>query len=218
MKFAKYILLITLGYCSTGWAQLRWENRNLEIHPTISDTRVIAVFPFVNAGKRPIKIKEVRTSCGCTTASQEKEIYAPGEKGKITAILEIESRTGVQEKQVYVGTDEPGNSEWVLTFKATIPEVLKVEPIFLNWLKGEELKPKTVDVKVMNDFPVHHLDVTSTNPNMVAEVKHMEGSRDFKIIVTPRKVAGGTNAGLEIAPDFPKNPPKFFHVYTHAED
>ncbi|MGB8354199.1 MAG: DUF1573 domain-containing protein [Chthoniobacteraceae bacterium] len=213
----KYFLFIILGLCNTGWAQLRWDNRNLEIHPTITDTKIVAVFPFINAGKRPVKIKEVRTSCGCTTASMDKEIYTPGERGKITATLEIESRTGVQEKEIYVSTDDSGNSEQVLSFKATIPEVLKVEPIFLNWLKGEALTPKTVEVKVMNNFPVHHLDVTSTNPNMVAEVKQVAGSRDFKIIVTPKKVNGGINAGLEIAPDFPKNPPKFFHVYTHVD-
>jgi len=216
MRIAKYFLLLTLGLCSTGWAQLRWENRDLDLHPAISDTQVVAEFHFINAGKRPVKIKGVRTSCGCTTATREKEVYAPGEKGKITAVLEIGGRTGIQEKQVYVDTDEPGGGEWVLAFKATIPEVLKLEQIFVNWAKGEELKSKTVNVKVMNDFPVHHLEITS-DPNMVTEVKHAEGSRDFQIILTPKKSRDTINAGIEISPDFPKNPPKYFHIYTRAD-
>src|ERR1700722_12158125 len=100
MNFVKILLCLTFSLCSTGWAQLKWESRNLDLHPAISDTRVVANFYFINAGKRPVRIKNVTTSCGCTTASREKDIYAPGEKGKITAVLEVGSRTGVQEKQV----------------------------------------------------------------------------------------------------------------------
>ena len=59
--------------------------------------------------------------------------------------------------------------------------------------------------------------MTSTNPNMVAEVRQVQGSRDFQIVVTPKKTDEALKAGLEIKPDFPANPPKYFHVYTRVD-
>jgi hypothetical protein len=217
MKFVKIFLILTFLLCNRGQAQLRWETRSLEFHPSPSDTKVVADFPFTNTGRHPVKIKRVQTSCGCTTATPEKEVYAPGEKGKITAIFEIGSRSGEQQKNVYVSTDAPKEPDVVLTFKATIAKVLDVDPIFLNWQRDEELRPKTVNVTVMNGFPVTHLTVTCSNLNIAAEVKHKEGSRNFQIVVTPRKTEDGIGAGVEILPDYPKNPPKYFHVYTRVE-
>lgn len=218
MNLASYFLILTFGICETGMAQIRWGKRDLEFHPAPSDTQIVAEFPFTNVGKQPVKIKSVKTSCGCTTATMDKEIYAPGEKGKISAIFNIGERVGVQEKTVLVVTNDPKEPELVLSFKAIIPKILEVNPIFLNWLKGEELKPKTVDVKVLDSFPVHRLDAVSSNPNMLVEVKRVEGGHDFKITVTPRKTGGLFTSSIEITPDFPKNPPKYFHFYTRVDD
>src|ERR1700677_1861071 len=217
MNIAKYFLILTFALCSTGWAQLKWEKRSLEFHPSPSDTKVVAEFPFTNIGKKTVKIKEVKTSCGCTTATLDKDTYAPGEKGKITAIFDIGGRMGVQEKTIYVSTTDPKEPELVLNFKATIQELLELDNVWLNWLAGEELKPKIVNIKVSADYPIHHLDVTSTNPNMVAEIKHVEGTRDYQLIVTPKNTGAELHAGLEIKPDYPKDPPKYFHVYTRVD-
>jgi hypothetical protein len=217
MNIAKYFLILTFALCSTGWAQLRWEKRSLEFNPSPSDEKVVADFHFTNIGTKPIKIKEVKTSCGCTTATLDKDVYAPGEKGKITAIFDIGGRTGVQEKTIYVATNDSKEPELVLQFKATIPKLLDIDNIFLNWQRGEALTPKIVNIKVSGDYPIHHLDVTSTKPEMVAVVKHVEGTRDFQIIVTPKKTDAELDAGLEIKPDYPKNPPKYFHIYTRVD-
>jgi len=216
MRVTKFFLIATFAICGAARAQLQWENRDVELQPSISDTQLVANFYFVNAGNKTVKITGMRTSCGCTTASLEKNVYAPGERGKITAQMEIGGRIGAQEKHVYVTTDQ-SKQDWVLTFRAAIPEVLKVEPIFLNWSRGEELMPKTADVKVMNNFPVHHLELTSTSPNMAAGVKQISAT-DFQITLTPRKTGDVIKADIEIAPDFPKNPPKYFHIYTHVDN
>ena len=217
MKFANLFLLLTLALCATGHAQLKWEKRNLDFHPSASDTKVVAEFPFTNIGQKSIKIKDLQTSCGCTTATMAKEIYAPGEKGKITAIFDIGGRTGVQDKHIYVTTDDRKEPQLVLGFKATIPKILDVDPIFVNWATGDALKPRTVNVKVLGDFPVKRLAVTSTSPDMAFEVKHAEGSRLFQIILTPHATKDGISAGIEINPDYPKDPPKYFHVYTRVD-
>jgi Protein of unknown function (DUF1573) len=217
MNSAKLFFLVTLALCRSGLAQLRWENRELEFHPAPSESEVVANYRFTNTGKRTVTIREVKTSCGCTTATLEKRTYAPGEKGKITATFEIATRSGLQEKSIYVATDDPHEPELVLTLKATIPKVLDLSGIFLNWKQGEELKAKTVDVRVTDNFPVKNISVTSSNPDIGTEVKHTAGSKDFQIIVTPKKAGAAISAGLEVIPDFPNDNPKVFHVYVRVD-
>jgi Protein of unknown function (DUF1573) len=217
MKFVTTILVLTLGLSGAARAQLKWQTRKLDFNLGPSDTRVVAVFPFTNTGKKPIKFKEIKPSCGCTSATQDKDVYAPGESGKITAIFEIDGRTGIQQKEIYVASNDPKEPELLLSFKAVIPEILQIDNIFLNWKHGEELKPKTVNIKVMNGYQVHSLDVTSTKPEMATEVKHEEGSPDFQIVITPKNIKGELSAGLEVKPDFPKDSPKYFHIYLRVD-
>ena len=213
----KYFLIFTLGLCGTGWAQLSWETRSLEFHPSPTDTKVVAEFPFVNAGKTTVNIKEIKTSCDCTTSTLDKKVYAPGEKGKITAVFEIGDRIGLQEKILFVTSDDPKEPQVVLRFKAVIPQLLEIDTVFLNWVRGEALKPKIVNIKVSPDYPIHHLDVTSTSPDMTVEIKHTEGSGDYQLIVTPKKTDAELSASLEIKPGYPKDSPKSFHIYTRVD-
>lgn len=217
MNPVRIFLAVIFAISTTASAQLKWTKRTLEFHPAVTDTKVVAEFPFINIGTRAVKIDEVKTSCGCTTATLDKQVYAPGEKGKITAVFDIGSRTGIQQKHVYVSSNDPKEPQVMLTFTATIPKLLDVDPIFLNWVRGEELKPKTVTIKVMGNYPVEHLKITSTDPRMTTEVKHEAGSRLFQVICTPRPAGQGLSAGIEISPDYPKDPPKYYHVYTRVD-
>ena len=217
MNYAKLVCLIALGFSSSAMAQLHWEKRELEFRPSPSESEVVANYRFTNTGKRTVTIKAVKTSCGCTTATLEKKSYAPGEKGVITATFKIGTRSGVQEKTVYVATDDPHEPELLLTLRATIPKVLELSHIFLQWQPGEALNPKTVDVKVTDNFPVQALAITSSNPNIGTEVKRTDDGKIFKIIVTPKKSDAAMSGGLEIVPDFPKDNPKVFRIYVRVD-
>lgn len=207
-------LVLIFGVCGVARAQLRWESRSLEFHPSFADTKVTAEFHFTNIGQKPVRITDVTTSCGCTTAMLDKRhVYVPGEKGTITALFDIGGRNEPQKETLFVKTTDPKEPELVLQFTVAIPKLLDIDNIFLNWGRGEELKPKVVNIKILGDYPVHHLDVSSSNPNMTTEIRHAEGSRDFQLVVTPKK-ADGEFVIVDIKPDFPKDPPKIFHVYA----
>lgn len=49
-------------------------------------------FRFMNTGDKPLLIKNVITSCGCTSAEWSKEAYQPGEKGTIRLTYHPEGR------------------------------------------------------------------------------------------------------------------------------
>lgn len=61
-------------------------------------------FEFTNAGKAPILITNVESSCGCTTPEWSKGPVLPGKAGFVKAIFDPKDRPGVFEKEITVTT------------------------------------------------------------------------------------------------------------------
>ena len=141
------ILALTVGLTLNARAQLKFDQTDIELHPTVSDENAVAHFKYKNTGSKPIHINSVNTSCGCTVATLKSNDVPPGESGEITATLTIANRTGLQHKTVTVTTDDPAQPQTILTLRAMIPTLLEVQPIFVFWKQDEDIKPKTIKVK-----------------------------------------------------------------------
>ena len=104
MNRAILSLLALLGTLSFAQAQsaLRWDSKTLEFHPAASEKTVRAEFGFTNTAPQPVVIGAVKSSCGCTTVSLDKKVYAPGEKGRITGVFTPGRRQGVLTKAISV--------------------------------------------------------------------------------------------------------------------
>src|ERR1700737_3449713 len=102
----KVLLILMVGsFASTLHSELVWEQTQLELHPAVGDDTAIGHFKYQNKGGKPIAIKSVTTSCGCTAASA-KQSAGPGEAGEVTATFKIGDRTGMQQKAITVTTDD----------------------------------------------------------------------------------------------------------------
>ena len=192
----------------TARAQLTWEKTEVELHPAAADKQAVGTFRFENKTDKPIRILSVHTSCGCTTAGKTKDVVAPGEKSEITATFNIGDRTGVQQKQITVQTDDQKQPTTVLTLKAVIASPLELQPTFVFWQQGEEPKPKTIVAKTTKEIPVKHIDVTSSSPDFQATVEN-GANGEFRIKVQPKETKRTVAATLTIKPD---NPPKPYYV------
>jgi hypothetical protein len=51
-------------------------------------------FTFKNVGDEPLKIDRIKTSCGCTASSTEKDLIEPGEEGEVKVIYKTRNRSG----------------------------------------------------------------------------------------------------------------------------
>src|SRR5437763_8122569 len=94
--------ILFFALVSVVQADLKWDRpqQNFTVKP--GETAVVAKYRFTNAGKAPVTIDAVRTSCGCTTATLVKKEYLPGESGEIEARFEVGNRVGHQEKTILV--------------------------------------------------------------------------------------------------------------------
>ena len=163
-----------------------FEKTEVDLKPDLGAAQAVAVFKYENKGETPVHIKAVRPSCGCTTAALAKNDVAPGEKGEITATFNIGDRTGVQTKTVTVDTDDAKVPQTVLTFKATIAQLLDLQPTFVFWQANEPAQPKTIIAKVAKEVTVKKMDVVSSSGDFTAKVEPGKTAGEFKIQVQPK--------------------------------
>jgi hypothetical protein len=89
----------------------------------INEGQVVDVsYRFKNTGDRPLVIKSVNVSCGCTVAEKPEAPIAPGEEGIIKASFNSAGKVGSNTKDIYVYANTTGTEAHKLTFMV---EVLK---------------------------------------------------------------------------------------------
>ena len=200
MKTCTITLALSMFLAAAARGELKWEQTQLELHPSPTDQEAVGHFKYQNTGKTPVHFKSVHTSCGCTVAQTQKEEVPAGEKGEITATFKIGDRTGTQIKNITVETDDPAQAVTVLTLKAVLPELLDIKPSLVYWEGAEPPKPKTITVHAGKDFPVKELRVTSSSPDFQTKVQQV-GKGEFKIDIEPKQMTHSTATTLTIQPD-----------------
>jgi hypothetical protein len=197
-------------------AALEWENQVVDLHPGISDESAVAHFKYKNTGDKPVTIKSVRPSCGCTTAAPPTKPIAPGESGEIVATFHIGDRNGAQTKTIQVLTDA-NDASTTLTLHADVPRILVLTPTFLYWPSNQPIEPKTIEAKIGGDFPVTKLSLQCTDPSVESKAELVPNEKAFRITIAPKPGNRPVNASLRIEPDFPKGKPKIFSVYLRID-
>lgn len=205
-----FLGVLCLCLSLTARAELVWEKTELDLHPEMGAATAVGVFKYQNKGDKPVHFKAVRPSCGCTTAALPKNDVAPGEKGEITATFNIGDRTGLQQKSITVETDDPEKPQTVLLLKATIAQMLELQPAFVFWQIGEAPKPKTILARAGKGVTIKNLEVTSSNGDFTTKVEPGSGAGEFKINVQPRETAKPLNATLTVKPDAAAGPAKTY--------
>lgn len=196
-----YLLLI--HFLGLAHADLQFDDTELVLHPSINDTESTGAFRFVNVDDNPVTIKEVKTSCGCTTANLTKRTYQTGEEGVIFATFKFEERQGRKSKNIDVTTDVSGEP-LKLTITALIPEVLKIRPIMVWWKRGEEVRAKTVTIEVNADVPADLKQISFSAEGFDSSVKTLKPSREYEVTVTPRQTEKPVVVSMSIKTDLPK--------------
>ncbi len=81
--------------------------------------RVTHKFSFTNTGAEPMKISNVKTSCGCTTPDWSREVIPAGGKGLVSVAFDPKRRPGEFNKSVTVQSNAE-NSNVVLRIKGYV--------------------------------------------------------------------------------------------------
>jgi len=79
-------------------------------------------FSFENTGKSTLKIKDIKTSCGCAAALVSSEMLKPGEQGTLKVELDTSNRNGKMSRTITIESNDPRDPKKILTVYADIQQ------------------------------------------------------------------------------------------------
>ena len=213
----RLIFLAGLLFAPPVFAQLHWDALEQDQKAKPGDKEAVAKFHFVNAGPSSIKIVNVRTSCGCTTAALAKDQFAPGEAGDIQARFAFGSHTGHQEKTIAVTTSDSPNQPTFLRLIVDIPQAVVLQPEFVFWKVGEPVDTKKFRVAIGEGFSAKLLGVESDNPDIHFVVNPITPGKELEVSVTPNETKRPQSATLLIKTDYPPENPQTYYEYVRVQ-
>jgi hypothetical protein len=210
------VFVIWMLLAINAFGQLAWEAKQLDFKPMAGDRSLSATFRFENKGRRPVKIQDLQTSCGCTTASTARKSYAPGEKGEVAVKFLFGGRRGLQNKSVVVQTDDPSEPAVVLMLKVDILELVKIRPGYLHWKRDSAKSSQTLDIKVTSAVPAKVVSVSSSDPRFSAQLRPGDAG-EYEVIVVPRDTSVPAVATLLIQTDYPPARPEIYKAFAQIK-
>jgi hypothetical protein len=205
------------AFATPVFAQLKWEKPEQTFAPGPLDKSVVAKYRFTNVGSSTISIKDVRTSCGCTTAALEKWEDTPGESGEIEANFQFAGHIGHQEKWIFVTTSAAPTEPTLLRLIVNIPIAVTIEPEFVIWRVGDQLEPKTIRIVVADNFPAKIVSVQVNNPAVKLGLREVRAGKEVEVTVTPSNTSKPENAVLSIRTDYPPENPETHYAYAQVK-
>lgn len=129
-------------------------------------------FPIHNNTGRTIHVREVRTSCGCTTPSVETHYIEPGQTGSILAKFNTGTHRGQKGANLTVVIDQPFYTEVRLRVDGYIRQDLVFHPGEINFGKQARGQQLTESAKIIyagrSDWDV--VDILTTKPWISVDV------------------------------------------------
>lgn len=148
MRFLFLYILFFLPYIT--YAELLFECEVLECEIPQSQSQYKFSFKFKNVSSNSIRILSVKSSCSCTVATPEENIYKPNESGEIKGIFNIGNRQGLQEQEIIVHTDSVSQSLIKLRLKINLLDDYEINPRLLYWERATESVSKEVALVIRN--------------------------------------------------------------------
>lgn len=81
---------------------IQWLDSALDKGTITEGEKIEVAYRFKNTGSKPLVIKDVQPSCGCTVAEKPEEPIAPGGEGVIKGIFNSANKPGPNHKTITV--------------------------------------------------------------------------------------------------------------------
>lgn len=99
---------------------VQWLDSARDMGQITEGQKLEVAFRFKNTGNKPLIIKSVQPSCGCTVADTPKEPIGPGEEGVIKGVFDSHDKVGKVTKTMTVMANTTDNQPHVLSFSVDV--------------------------------------------------------------------------------------------------
>jgi hypothetical protein len=100
--------------------QLYIAQKVIDIGIIKADSLVKKTFTLTNLGKKELEIRKIQGNCTCLTLELAKTVLAPGEKIDLNLLFDPTGRKGIDQRNIYLFTNDPVNPVQLLVMKSRI--------------------------------------------------------------------------------------------------
>lgn len=151
------------------------------------------IITIKNTGNQPLRVFEVKPSCGCTTAPLDKDILNPGETAKIDIKLDLKGNVGAITKDVNIMTNDPVRKNVKLILKANAVTSLDKEPKFFafNTVKPGQKSEAKITLINYSDHDIVIKKIVKSHDDLTLSIKvedviKAKSSKEVKAYYTPK--------------------------------
>jgi len=161
------IFIFLLGYCSlvksASFAQpsIHFYEIYYDFGEIKKDDFLTHIFEFENTGSDILTIEKIRSDCGCISTNLMGKDTEYGEKGQIKVSFRPQYMEGIQEKNVFVHSNDPDFSILKLSVlaKVNVAAILKPSILYLSDLSGQNSKKVNFKNKLERNLAVISIEL-----------------------------------------------------------
>jgi hypothetical protein len=166
------------------------------------DGPVLHQFEFTNGTARPVKILNVKPSCGCTTPGWTKEPIMPGKTGFIQAQFDPKGRPGYFAKTLAVTTDADAGTI-TLQVKGTVVSESKTIGSDFNVASGNwKIKSGALNlgkVFLKDEFVTREIEIVNAGTKAITYLNKFEAPAHIRITTEPVTLLPGAKGVIKLA-------------------
>jgi hypothetical protein len=100
--------------------QLYMEQKIVDLGKISANALVRKTVTLTNLGKKDLEIRKVQGNCACLTLELGKSILASGDKTDLTLVFDPTGRKGIDQRNIYLFTNDPVNPVQLLVLKSRV--------------------------------------------------------------------------------------------------
>jgi hypothetical protein len=177
---------------AASWADGLFEELSKDFGSVPRGPALTHSFRVVNNTKGPVSIASLRVSCGCVSASAQKNFLNPGEETAVVARMDTTRFTGIKSVTIYVQFDRPAFEEVRLWVQANGRDDFSVTPDTLSFgqIKRGSAPSATASLRFFGNTNIQVVEIRSeTNyvKPVAKEVRRQDGEVVYEVTANLRE-------------------------------
>ncbi len=187
---------------------------------TIWDTQDVKhTFTMVNTGKEPVEIRNVRTTCGCTTTDKWDKTVAPGATWALPVTFSAAGRQGKNHKSVIVETGAPDQPRVVFNVTGEIKPLFAFEPgphVSFGTLQEDSDETRSLTIINQGDEPVTLGEPEVNTDAVKVTLRAVKPGRQYELSVrTLPPITDSPRARIRVPTGLKTDPELIVYVYGY---
>jgi hypothetical protein len=199
------VLAATVGAGNGGRAasDLAWKSDTIVLAADRGTKTVEALLQFKNNSSHPVRVVDVKPSCGCISTEMANEVFAPAETGEIKAVFTVGSKSGREEKYIEISTDEADTAPYRINLLVTVPRWLEYDAADLSWPASSPAPEKFIRLWSPLDRPLELVAINYDPRRLKVKVLGgMKPQKSFLVSVQPVSTAQSMQEAIAVRMKF----------------